>query len=135
MTAITSDGAVKNSGVAHGDVLLAFANAAYAAESEADPTLAVAREAVRSAVGDDGFVDACGVVGNFQRMVRIADGAGIPLDGVVSVMTQDIREELGIESYPSAENSSEASPAARATGRALRPVMMTAFRWMGRRDR
>ena len=38
---------------------------------------------------------AAGVIGNFERMVRIADGTGIPLDRIVDAMTSDFRAEFG----------------------------------------
>jgi hypothetical protein len=42
-----------------------------------------------------------GVIGNFERMDRIADGTGIPLDNMVNALSGDIREELGLEDYES----------------------------------
>ena len=43
------------------------------------------------------LVDAAAVVGNFERMVRIADGTGIPLDKPVAMVSADMREELGLD--------------------------------------
>ena len=37
------------------------------------------------------------MLGNFERMVRIADGTGIPLDGPVVAASNDFREELGLD--------------------------------------
>lgn len=51
------------------------------------------------------MVDAAGVIANFQRMVRIADGTGIPLDEPVAMLTTDIREELGLNHYGSADRT------------------------------
>ncbi len=45
------------------------------------------------------MVDAAGVIANFQRMVRIADGIGIRLDDPVMMLTADIRVDLGINDY------------------------------------
>ena len=56
--------------------LTAFAEATVAGDPGA---IASARAAVRTALGDEATVDAAAVIGNFQRMVRIADGCGIPL--------------------------------------------------------
>ena len=44
------------------------------------------------------MVDAVGVASNFQRMVRIADSTGITL-GNFEAITEDIREDLGINAY------------------------------------
>jgi len=60
---------------------------------------------VSDAVGTAGMVDAAGVVGNFQRMVRIADGCGIALDPPMQVLSEDLRAELGINKYAAAQNT------------------------------
>ncbi len=39
--------------------------------------LAEARERLRNALGEAALIEAAAVVGNFERMTRIADGAGI----------------------------------------------------------
>ena len=56
-------------------------------------------------MGVQELVDAAGVVANFQRMVRIADGCGIPLDEFTRDATDDVREELGLHEYASAANT------------------------------
>ena len=56
-------------------------------------------------LGDQAAVDAAGIVANFQRMVRIADGCGIPLDDFTKDATADVREALGIHEYASAANT------------------------------
>ena len=68
-----------------------------------DPTdLAEARAAVTASLGTPALIDAAGVIGNFQRMVRIADSTGIPVDGAMAEMTTDLRAELGLNELPSA---------------------------------
>jgi hypothetical protein len=64
--------------------------------------LADARDALVEALGESCMVDAAGVIGNFQRMVRIADSTGIPVDGAMAEMSRDVREQLGINNLPSA---------------------------------
>ena len=54
-------------------------------------------------MGDAEVVDAAAVIANFQRMVRIADGTGIPIDGPLDVLSADLRHELGINEFSSAE--------------------------------
>jgi hypothetical protein len=54
-------------------------------------------------------VDAAGVAANFQRMVRIADSMGIPIDEQNVVAGAGIREELNISRFPSAQNTPSAN--------------------------
>ena len=68
-----------------------------------DPAeLAAARDALRGTGGSAVLVDAAGIIGNFERMVRIADGTGIPLDAYTEEATAGLREELGIDRFASA---------------------------------
>lgn len=70
----------------------------------ANPTdIAVARESLAQRLSVQAMIDAAGVASNFQRMVRIADSTGITL-GNFELVTQDLREELGINRF--AEKSS-----------------------------
>jgi hypothetical protein len=62
----------------------------------------VHREALRSAVGDAGLVDVCGVIAQFTMMVRIADACGIPLDKDLSLVSVGIREEMGVGRFSAA---------------------------------
>ena len=72
--AITQGASGEVAGVDHGAELIAFADAAVARS----PEVGAAREAVQKSLGDAEVVDAAAVIANFQRMVRIADGTGIP---------------------------------------------------------
>ena len=74
-------------GVDAGAELLAYTDAVLSA-SPSDILKYRSRLAER--LGDAAMVDAAAVIANFQRMVRIADGTGIPLDGPVLMMTQNI---------------------------------------------
>lgn len=115
------------SGVPHGEVLTAFADAAV----RRDDDLPAKREAVHEAVGDAGLIDACGIVANFQRMVRIADSTGIPLDAPAEMMSADLRGDIGVESFPSASNTPDVGAVQRVAGNVLRPVISTALRAIG----
>ena len=64
------------SGVEHGEVLVELADAVVGRDASA---IAVARRRVIEAMGVGAMVDAAAVAANFERMVRIADGTGIPL--------------------------------------------------------
>ena len=63
------------------------------------------REALRTELGAAAVVDAVGVIANYQRMVRIADGCGIPLDAPTVEASADFRDELGVYAYASAANT------------------------------
>ncbi len=64
--------------------------------------LPAARAAVADALGTEALVDAAGVIGNFQRMVRIADATGIPVDAGTAAVTESLREELKLNEFVSA---------------------------------
>jgi hypothetical protein len=119
--------------VAHAGALVAFAEALVRRD---DAALARARDEVLEKLGPGGLVDTAAVASNFQRMVRIADSTGIPLDGPVTAMTVDIRGELELGRFASSANTCEAGALPRALGRALRPVIVTVLKWaMAARDR
>ena len=120
-----------DAGIEHGERLTAFADAAVKGDAA---ELATARDALREAAGPAALVDAAAVVGNFERMVRIADGTGIPLDGLVDALSGDFREALRLDAFESVR----LEPAGRLT-RALQPVLRraakTAFGLAGWRQR
>ena len=120
-----------DAGITHGERLTSFAGAAVAGDSA---ELAAARDALRSAAGSAALVDAAAVVGNFQRMVRIADGAGIPLDGAILALTSGLRESLGVEQYPSRRLSGSGG-IARILGPSLRWLASWGLRIAGWRSR
>jgi hypothetical protein len=55
------------------------------------------REDVTLKLGVEALVDAAAVIGNFERMTRIADGTGIPLGDTLAAVTVDIRRDLGLD--------------------------------------
>jgi hypothetical protein len=93
-----------DSGVAHGSALLAFAEAAIGDDAN---RLAEARAAVEREAGASAMVEAAAVIGNFSMMDRIANGTGIAMDEMVERVTRPLREELGLNHYPSARNTLE----------------------------
>jgi hypothetical protein len=117
------------SGIDHAEVLLAFADAAVAGEAD---LLSGARARLLEAVGAEGLVDAAAVVANFERMVRIADATGIPLDPPVAAMTTDLRDDLELGHYRSASNTPRPGALARTAGAALRRVAPTLMRVVAR---
>lgn len=63
------------------------------------------RNALAEAAGDVVMVDAAAVAANFQRMVRIADSMGIPLDDDEIEAGASVRQELDLSRFPSAQNT------------------------------
>jgi hypothetical protein len=93
--------------------LLALAEAVVRG-GEAD--LARARRAALAALGPEGFVAAAAVASNFERMVRIADATGIPLDPPLDAISASLRGELGIDGFGSAANTPRLRPLRRLLG-------------------
>ncbi len=81
-------------GVPHGAVLMSLVEAVLAGDEAARVQ---ARRAVRDALGDAAFVDACATLASFDAVVKIADGTGIPLEEAKEAATRDIRADLGID--------------------------------------
>lgn len=133
LRAVTDAAAAGRSGVAHERELLALAEAVVRG---GDAELAAARAGAVAALGPDGFVEAAAVASNFERMVRIADATGIPLDAPLDAITASMRADLGIDAYGSAANTPQVSPGRRALGRALAPLaryLMPALATLSRR--
>jgi len=128
--AITDADAAAKSGVEHGEALLRFAEAVYSRDEKA---MRPARTRVLDAVGPEGLVSAAGVVGNFQRMVRIADSTGIPLDTPLEIVSGDIREDLDLQRFGSSANTPAGGALKRALTPVLRPLLRRAFAFVGGR--
>jgi hypothetical protein len=132
--AVTSGTAAAPSGVAHERELLGLADAVVRGEPG---ELARAREAALAALGPEPFVAAAAVAANFERMVRIADATGVPLDAPLDAMSAEMRAELGIDRFGSAANTPPVSAARRLFGRALAPLarfLMPALAALSRRS-
>ena len=93
---MTDREAAEESGVEGGARLLAFAAALVAGDER---ELSAARERLRAELGPDFLVEAAAVASNFERMVRIADATGIPLDPMMEAGTRELRDELGIDRW------------------------------------
>ena len=85
-----------SSGVEHGTLLLAFAEAMV---GEDDDALTHVRHVVMEVLSPAAMVDAAGVASNFERMVRIADATGIPLDARMQALSQEVRDALHLERF------------------------------------
>ena len=62
-------------------------------------------KALRSSLGDAGFVEAAAIVGIFNGLVRTADATGIPLDEPMKLATVNERASLGINQFKGASNT------------------------------
>ncbi len=89
------------SDVEHGEALVAFGEAVTRGSGDLDR----ARDALRTAVGDEAFVLACGIAGIFNGLVRTADLSGIPLDEGTLHASADFREPLGLNRYGGSANT------------------------------
>lgn len=128
------EGSDIDSGIKGGAELIGFVEAVIA-ESNTDAASEVigrARQAVVDALGHEAAVDAGAVIANFQRMVRIADSTGIPLDEPVVMMTQNIRDKLGLNEYHAAPNTPKLNPVKALVGRALGPFAPRLLRQLAR---
>ena len=90
---VTGDG---DGGVPHGRLLLDFAEAVIGGT---EPEIAAARTALIATIGEEGFVDAAGVVASFNAVVRIADSTGIPVEDFKLERTVEERSALGIDDW------------------------------------
>ena len=129
------DGGQIETGLPGGAQLIGFVEAVVADGFDADSEerIAHAREALVDALGDEATVDAAAVIANFQRMVRIADSTGIPLDEPMVMMTQSIRSELGLDDYQASSNTPALNPVKRLVGRLLGPFAPRLLRQIARR--
>lgn len=124
------ESAAAGNGIAHAEALIALADAQV---GDDDDALAAARARLVAEIGPEAFVDATAVVANFERMVRIADATGTPLDAPIAVMATGLRDELDLDRFGSAANTPRAGVVQRVIGRVLSPFAGVALRRMGRR--
>jgi len=99
---VSGDALAAAVGVQYGAELMQFAESFALRDEEA---LSVARKTLLDTAGASVLVDAAGVAANFQRMVRIADSMGIPVDDMASEVSQSVRRELELTRFESAKNS------------------------------
>ena len=96
LSIIMAGSASGDGGVAFGSVLMAFAEAVLGTD---DARLTESRAAASQAIGEDGLVDAAGVIGLFNAIDRIADATGIPLEDWKARATHDFREAIGVTAF------------------------------------
>jgi hypothetical protein len=82
-------------------------NFATAVATRDEDELTRRRDELASAAGAEVLVDAAAVAGNFQRMVRIADSTGIPVDAMRMPAAQPAIDQLDLRRFPSSEFTPE----------------------------
>jgi len=117
--------AADQSGVPHADALIAFADAVITNDESGT---SAARTQLRDDLGAEALVDASAVVANFQRMNRIADATGIPLDRPMRSITAELQTQLDLDGFVSAGNTPRMNPVSKAIGRLLLPIALVGLR-------
>jgi hypothetical protein len=130
LRAVVDPACAAASGVPGAEPLLALADALV---GDDDAALARARERMLRELGPAVLVDAIAVAANFERMVRIADGTGIPLDAPVEIATSDVRGALGIDRYTAAANTPLPGALRRLLTPLVRPLLARLMRAIGGR--
>ena len=123
---VVTAGDATTSGVAGETQLLALVEATL--QGGTDDDIASARNNLAGKLGVAAMIDAAAVIGNFERMTRIADGTGIPLDDMMAALTVDIRAELDLNSFSSAGYTPQVNPLKAALVRLLQPLMLRRLR-------
>jgi hypothetical protein len=90
-----------DAGVPHGALLKGFARAALVEPDR----LAECGAVLRSALGEEAWLEAASTVAAFEGLVRVADATGIEVDDQVFASSADFRAALGIDRYGSAANT------------------------------
>ncbi len=119
--------------VPHANELVAFAEAVARRDDEA--VLAPCRNALEQVAGAAALVDVAAVAANFQRMVRIADCTGIPLDAFNVALSADIRKDLKLERFESAKHTPRPSWKLRLMSSIARPMAKRMLKRMEKKSR
>ena len=119
-------------GVAHGALLSDFATAAVIGDDE---KLERTHREILDKLGPEQLVDAAALVAHYEKMDRIADSTGIPLDTPMQVLGGELRDSLGIGKYTSAQNTKVAGPVLSALQRTLRAIMLPVLKHMSTRNK
>ena len=125
---INGDEAATAGDVAHAKALMNFAEAIARRDETA---LLQTRQVLEQEAGAAVVVDAAAVAGNFQRMVRIADSTGIPLDTRSAALSTGVRRQLGLERFASAQNTPADSWKIKALSVIARPLAKRVLKKFG----
>ncbi len=117
-------GSEVDSGIPHGQLLTEFVEVTLGGSEEDQKRAMEVRSELVDAMNAEALVDAAGIIGNFQRMVRIADGTGIPLDRPVSVISTLLLVKAGIDKFGSADRTPKVGAILAWLGEKLAPIML-----------
>jgi hypothetical protein len=132
VTAVTRAAGAETCGIPHAVALLAFADAIVGRDADA---LATARAAVLRELGGAALVDAAAVAANFERMVRVADATGTPLDAPLVAVTEKLRRDLDLDRFATATMTPAPPLLWRTAGRLLTPLGLGLLRLWARLTR
>ena len=119
-------------GVAHGALLSDFATAAVTGD---DSALERTRREILNKLGQEELVDAAALVAHYEKMDRIADATGLPLDAPMQILGGELRDSLDIGKFTSAQNTKVAGPVLSALQRTLRAIMFPVLKRMAARGK
>ena len=117
-------------GIAHGALLSDFASAAVTGDDEA---LERKRREILEKLGPEELVDASALVAHYEKMDRIADATGIPLDTPMQILGGELRDSLGIGKFTSAQNTKVAGPVLSTLQHTLRAIMFPVLKHLAAR--
>ncbi|MDE0513915.1 MAG: hypothetical protein OXI88_19295 [Gammaproteobacteria bacterium] len=119
-------------GVAHGALLSDFATAAVTGD---DTALERTRREILNKLGQEELVDAAALVAHYEKMDRIADATGLPLDAPMQILGGELRDSLDIGKFTSAQNTKVAGPVLSALQRTLRAIMLPVLKHLATRNK
>ncbi|MDE0155325.1 MAG: hypothetical protein OXS28_06970 [Gammaproteobacteria bacterium] len=119
-------------GVAHGALLSDFATAAVTGD---DSALERTRREILNKLGQEELVDAAALVAHYEKMDRIADATGLPLDAPMQILGGELRDSLDIGKFTSAQNTKVAGPVLSALQRTLRAIMLPVLKHLATRNK
>lgn len=125
---INGDTSASAGDIEHGQLLMGFAEA-FASRDE--QSLATARNALLEGAGAEVLVDSAAVAANFQRMVRIADSTGIPLDERNAALSYSVVKKLNLDRFESARNTPQGGLKRRLLSLIAKPLAKRMFKKLG----
>ena len=118
-------------GVPFGLQLMKFGESLATGDESA---LTSSRQALLDSAGPAVLVDAAGVAANFQRMARIADATGIPVDNITVAVSKNVREELDLHRLHTSQYTPPPTFMQRLQGVFIRAVAPFLIRRMAKKD-